>query len=506
MGAAAKKKRPIAGATELRAKSIDDCIASLNKVRSIGQQDNVTPKEAAAVIEDACRMQEGVCQSLDELRQDQLKDSGPVQMPGQSNAPATEEELAQPASQSRAARGFTWPDSKKILKSALGLLILAYIGWQPVQRLFQVSSVEAVVNSHLITLRSPIEGTIAEQLANLSVGEDVAGRTTLFTIENPRSEYPRADDLRRRIGAISDELLVDGKRLVETQALFAQMSSIAGEFRDARIEQLQATIAAQRSEIAASRAKLVQLNARLKRQVALFLTNVVPQAKIDEVQRDQRVASLEVTTLERRIKIAQIELKALRSDMFVGDDYNDMPYSAQQSYILGQKVTDLKARILSNERLIARLRAEFIDQEKRALQLARADIVLPRRSRVWEVLTAQGEQVTRGQELIRLVDCSLPVVTAAVTETVYNSLSIGAPASFRYRQTGEELPGTVVQLTGVASATANLAIQPNALTKESYRVMVKVPGLANKANCAIGQTGRVVFSGSDKVTRTASAP
>jgi len=506
MAAAAKKKQPIADATELRAKSVDVCIASLNKVRSVGRQDNVTPKQAAAIIKDAGRMQEALRRSLDELRQDQLKDSSPFQAPGQTDAPATEEEVLQSASQSRAAWGFTWLDSKKILKSALGLLIIAFIGWQPVQRLFQVSSVEAVVNSHLITLRSPIEGTIATQLDNLSVGGDVVGRTILFTIENSRSEHPRIDDLRRRIGATSDELLVDEKRLVETQALFAQMSRIAGEFRDARMEQLQATIAAQRSEIAASRAKLVQLNARLKRQSTLFSTNVVPQAKIEEAQRDQRVASLEVTTLERRIKVAQIELKALKSDMFVGDNYNDMPYSAQQSYILRQKVTDLKARIFSNERLTDRLRVELADEEKRARQLARADIVLPRRSRVWEVLTAQGEQVTRGQELIRLVDCSLPVVTAAVTETVYNSLSIGAPASFRYRQTGEELPGNVVQLTGVASATANLAIMPNALTKESYRVMVKVPGLANRADCAIGQTGRVIFGGSNEVTRTASVP
>ena len=206
------------------------------------------------------------------------------------------------------------------------------------------------------------------------------------------------------------------------------------------------------------------------------------------------------------ISAAQIELKALKSGMFVGDNYNDIPYSAQQSYSLRQKVTDLKAKIFSNDRQTARLRVELADEEKRALRLARADIVLPRRSRVWEVLTAQGEQVTRGQELIRLVDCSLPVVTAAVTETVYNSLSIGAPASFRYRQTGEDLPGTVVQLTGVASAAANLAIMPNALTKESYRVMVKVPGLANKANCAIGQTGRVIFGESKKVTGTASVP
>ena len=95
--------------------------------------------------------------------------------------------------------------------------------------------------------------------------------------------------------------------------------------------------------------------------------------------------------------------------------------------------------------------------------------------------------------MVRLLDCSSAIITAAVSESVYNRLSVGTPAEFRFREGGSNLPGEVVQLTGVAAAPANLAILPSALKKESYRVMVSVPGLVSGGRCHVGRTGRVIF-------------
>ncbi|MDH3741728.1 MAG: HlyD family secretion protein, partial [Hyphomicrobiales bacterium] len=294
-------------------------------------------------------------------------------------------------------------------------------------------------------------------------------------------------------------------KVLQTTKLLAEINTRAEMFRTARIRQLQSRISAGHSDIGAATAKHVQADRHLKRQTYLLSSDAVAQSRFQEAERDERVAKLAVTALQRRLNVLTVELEALQSGVFVGDNYNDIPFSSQRSYDLRQRMIDFKANIERNDRAMARLQEELADEERRARRLVQADIVAPRRARVWEVLTAPGEQVNRGQELVRLLDCSLPVVTAAVTETVYNSLSIGAPATFRYRQTGHELPGRVVQLTGVASARANLAIIPNALKKESYRVMVKVPGLAEKANCAIGQTGRVLFN-SDGATTPAGAP
>ena len=50
----------------------------------------------------------------------------------------------------------------RAVKSALGLAVVVVAGVGPVQRLLEFSSVEAVVNARLVTLRAPIEGRIAD--------------------------------------------------------------------------------------------------------------------------------------------------------------------------------------------------------------------------------------------------------------------------------------------------------------------------------------------------------
>ena len=113
------------------------------------------------------------------------------------------------------------------------------------------------------------------------------------------------------------------------------------------------------------------------------------------------------------------------------------------------------------------------------------------RGRIWEVLTANGEEVRVGQDLLRVLDCGGAVVTATVSEAVYNKLWIGQRAHFRLRGERTEYPGTVVGLTGLAAAGSNFAIEQTALTREPYHVTIAVPGLAERRECNVGRTGQV---------------
>jgi hypothetical protein len=109
-------------------------------------------------------------------------------------------------------------------------------------------------------------------------------------------------------------------------------------------------------------------------------------------------------------------------------------------------------------------------------------------------MTAPGEQVAAGQDLVKLLDCSGAVVTASVSESVYNHLRVGMTARFRLRDNSNNYLGEVVNLTGVAGPAANLAIEPSTLRIEPYRVMVAVPELKAGPSCNIGRTGRVYFA------------
>ncbi len=337
----------------------------------------------------------------------------------------------------------------RLVKSLAGLLLLALAVWVPASQLLQVASAEAVVNARLVTLRAPIGGALASDGNPPTVGSEFAAGATLLTIANPRVDRGRLEDAIRAV-----EQSLDERTRIETDL--------------AALRDQQAMLETQLEDFRAARIELIE--ARLANGTAAG-----PDAfdAADELR---------------------IELDALRNGIFIGDSYNDRPNSAQRLDVVATEVARLEGELTVNRarhpRLIAARQREqaFVDQK------AHATVLAPVRGRVWEMLTSPGEHVVEGQELVRLMDCSLAIVTAVVSEAVYNRLVPGMSASFTFREGGEPLAGTVVQLTGVSAAPANYAILPSALRAEHFRVAVAVPGLGDgSAGCAVGRTGRVVF-------------
>jgi hypothetical protein len=46
---------------------------------------------------------------------------------------------------------------------------------------------------------------------------------------------------------------------------------------------------------------------------------------------------------------------------------------------------------------------------------------------VLEILTVPEEQVHRGQDLLRMLDCSEPIVTAVVSDAISSRIQVGSP-------------------------------------------------------------------------------
>ena len=75
-------------------------------------------------------------------------------------------------------------------------------------------------------------------------------------------------------------------------------------------------------------------------------------------------------------------------------------------------------------------------------------------------VTAAGEQVQRGQELVRMLDCRAAVVTAVVSESVYNRLQVGTVANFRFRDSDVEIIDSIStprKITPAAKSIVNPA-------------------------------------------------
>jgi HlyD family secretion protein len=109
------------------------------------------------------------------------------------------------------------------------------------------------------------------------------------------------------------------------------------------------------------------------------------------------------------------------------------------------------------------------------------------------VLVAPGEEVRKGQDLLRLLDCSGAIVSVTVRESVFNQLRLGDNAQFRFSGQSSRYNGKIVRMSGSAAPPDNLAIQPTGLSSGGYRIAVSVPDLA-ATQCGVGRSGTVVFN------------
>jgi multidrug resistance efflux pump len=383
--------------------------------------------------------------------------------------------------------------SRRAVKSAVALAVAAVVVWVPAQRLLQATSVEAVVNARTLTLRAPIEGTVSSALTDLAVGTTFQATTPLLRITDARVDRSRFDDLQRLEERTEAELAALKTHLAAIAQMHDEFVTQTQLFQKGRIAQLEARVEEGRSNLAAAVTRQQETAAVLERALQLDANGFQPKAVLDKVKRDDEIAWHDVRGADQRIKGSEIELESAKSGSFLGDSYNDRPRSSQRADELQQQIIELTAQLAEKQAILGQLQKDVTAEHDRLLLSSDAPVVAPSSSKVWELLTAPGEHVQRGQDLIRLVDCNAAMVTAVVSEAVYNHLQIGTRATFRLRAGDDGMPGRVVGLTGVASAAANYAIAPSSLRKEQYRVAVEIPALMNQG-CNLGRTGQVVFS------------
>jgi multidrug resistance efflux pump len=395
---------------------------------------------------------------------------------------------------------------RRAIKSAVALAVAAVVVWFPAQRLLQTTSVEAVVNARTLTLRAPIDGIVSLAPANLAVGATFAAGTPLLRITNSRADRSRFDDLQRLQERTETESAALKTRLESIQQMHTEFVEQTLLFKKGRIAQLEARVEESKSNLAAAATRQEETAAVLSRALELDAKGFQPKALLDKVRRDDEIARQDARSIEHRIKGVEVELESAKSGSFLGDSYNDRPRSSQRADELQQQIIELSSQLTEKQAMLSNLQKDAVFELDRLQLSSDAQVFAPSSSKVWELLTAPGEHVQRGQDLMRLLDCNAALVTAVVSEAVYNGLQIGTEATFRLRSGDFAMPGRVVNLTGVASAAANYAIAPSSLRKEQYRVAVEVPDLAHSGQgCDLGRTGQVVFANGGAASTAAAA-
>ena len=347
----------------------------------------------------------------------------------ESPQPVSEPEVVKAPSPPTKKRQLLW----RGMKAALALAVALALGWSPLQRLLQTTSSEAAVNARLITLRARIDGEIDLRSQLADAGAAVLAGDEILRIVNRRADRSRVDDVRRTIAGFESERTALEQRKQQLEGLLEGLRKQRDAFQQGRVEQLTARVEELTSEIAAAQAQEAEAASTLDRTQKLKSTGYQSQAAFLRADRDEKMAANAAAALRHRLSGTKVELDAARAGLFVGDSYNDIPRTAQRVDEITQQVIDVAGQLSERKSRISQLQTELADEEKRFADLSSARVVSPVPGRVWEVLTANGEEVKSGQDLVRVLDCGGVVVTAAVSEAVYNDLQLGQAATFHLR-------------------------------------------------------------------------
>ena len=384
---------------------------------------------------------------------------------------------------------------RRFAKIALGLGLVIAFGWAPLRAMLATTSVEAIINARIETIRAPIEGIVqapSEKTANWSS----TAAPPKLTITNPYADRSRLDELRRELNALEAQEETLGRQSQLTGTALDTINLQAEKYRAGRLKLIEARLARQVAELQAASAKTSQTTAAKQRSDHLQQTGFISGADSDRAQYEWNAATSAEAAAQKRLEETKVEHDAVADGVFIGDSYNDAPSSIQRATELKMKKGELDAQLTAVRTQIKHLTDQISEEEARVRLRSEATVALPPKGRVWEMLVGPGEFVNKGQDLLRVLDCSKPIVSANVDERVYNRLEVGSPATFRPLEDGKTYHGSVINLTGAAGAPGNFAIPPINLHKSPFYVTIAMDDMS-AAGCSIGRTGTATFGDSN---------
>ena len=390
----------------------------------------------------------------------------------------------------------------RLSRLIIGAIVILGALWIIVGEQMAGASADAVVNARLAMLRAPVAGTL--ELDERPLGSQVDLGEKLGAISDPLVDRIRLDDLAMEREFAQAQATRAAALVAATEAALAPLEDRTAKFRDQRIAEIQ-----DRLEHAKARLDVIEAQ-----QVAAPVADLPAEpgqpgdveAMLDDGQSGAgpeaaAAASMPLIALEyarERVHVLEIELAAAQDGVFLGDGYNDAPWSEQRAEELHGQLADRQAARAESQARLGAVAARISAATAAVNRLSGAGLGSPVDGEVWELRAADGEHLERGQDVMVLLDCGSLLVTASVTESVYNTLSVGDAARFRLSGDGRDFPATVTRLGGSGAQTLyrNLAVAPSPKHLERFDVALLVPGLATAEGltCPVGRTGRAFFS------------
>jgi membrane fusion protein (multidrug efflux system) len=339
-----------------------------------------------------------------------------------------------------------------------GLLLWRYFGSYE-------STDDAQIDGHLAPISARVSGHVAKIL--IDDNQYVQAGTPLVQID-PRDYEVAVEQAKANYAdALASARAAQVNVPITSIGTTSQVSTAQADIANA-----EAGIAAARQQLDAARAQLAEAeanNAKAQSDLQRY-SQLVQKQEISQQQYDQAVTNAKATAAT--VQAARANVQTAKAQVNQAESKLAQARANYRSAQTGpQQVTAMRAKAESAAAIADRMKA-VLDQAQ--LNLQYTTIIAPASGIVTGRTVEVGQNVSVGQELMRVINLDDIWVTADFKETQLGDMKVGQPATLHVDATGKDYKGVVNSMAGASGAVLSL-LPPENATGNYVKVVQRIP-------------------------------
>lgn len=368
-------------------------------------------------------------------------------------------------------RIFNWDN--KLIRRTLAAIIVFVAVIVIIPSLFVEQSFNAIINGRIISIHSPVEGTV--NYFTKEVGDPIKAKEYVALIKNIRLNASFRKELEVEKNTLEDRVRGIDLHLLELKKLRVSLAEKLNNTKRFENSRLDKQIQEQEYELAAQKNILTGLELLFAKQSLLIRSGSISIVEYDNTKYAILAAKNRISSLEAKINNLQIEKQALAKDVFLGEGRNDVPYTQQKIDELTVNISDANSRKLEHERRIKEIASQIFSEDDRLTLNRTAELISPVDGLIWKKFFPDGSEIVIGTEVAQVVDCYRLFLEVEVNENSLSKIEIGSTVQYRIRNTEKWLEGKVTGKSGSGRTfTDNTLAAELFLERTQAKIIVQV--------------------------------
>jgi len=389
----------------------------------------------------------------------------------------------------------------RFLRFTIGVGLLGLPIWFLMPGLWTVTSAQAVVNAHVITLTSPIEGVVT--LSPPPLGRLVAQGSVLLQIDSPMVDQRNIDELNTEVATLVGRVGALKQHRAKTEALKGELLISFNNYKDSMVRRVAHELEEARSEAEAADAALRQRVSEEGEEQARSRRGLGSQRELNLARFTAEIASKNAARATTAVTRLSHQLESMKRGVFTGpgDSRNDVPYSQQRIHELTVQQLDDDARIQENQARITHLERQIETGTRRAKTRSSYQLRAPIDGIVWRHFVAQESAVGPQTKLMQIIITSSVFIDATLNEKYADDIRPGDEVMVRLIGSDVEAPGTVKYILGadVLGEDETLATDAPKASRHEVHVIIDfdraLSGAADFNQGFVGRRAEIRFPG-----------